>query len=51
MALKSISTTALRAELARREKGAAKLQKKHGKLAKALAMFTRERNVAIFRYY
>ena len=37
MALRSLSTSALRAELARREKGAARLQKKHGKLARVLA--------------
>lgn len=37
MALQSVSTVVLRRELARREKGAAKLQMKHSKLAKALA--------------
>jgi len=42
MALRSLSTSALRQELARREKGAAKLQKKHGKLAKALAKLESE---------
>jgi septal ring factor EnvC (AmiA/AmiB activator) len=42
MALRSHSTAALRKELARREKGASKLQKKHGKLAKALAKLESE---------
>jgi len=37
MALKSLSTRALRLELARRESGAGKLAKKHAKLAKQLA--------------
>ncbi|HZL98691.1 MAG TPA: hypothetical protein VFD43_00435 [Planctomycetota bacterium] len=37
MALKSLSTSALRAELARREKGAGKLAAQHGKLAARLA--------------
>lgn len=41
MALKSLSTAALRQELARREHGAAKLQKKHSKLAKTLAALER----------
>ena len=36
MALKSVPTAALRAELARREKGAAKLQKKHSMLSRVL---------------
>jgi hypothetical protein len=37
MALRSLSTSALRAELARRERGADKLQAKHSKLAARLA--------------
>jgi len=37
MALKSLSTSALRAELARRERGADKLQAKHSKVAARLA--------------
>lgn len=37
MALRSVSTSALRAEIARREKGAAKLAKKHSLLSRALA--------------
>jgi hypothetical protein len=42
MALKSVSTTALRAELARRERGAAKLQKKHSMLSRVLASLESE---------
>ena len=37
MALRSLSTSALRAEIARREKGAAKLAKQHGVLSRVLA--------------
>jgi hypothetical protein len=37
MALRSLSTSALRAEIARREKGATKLQEKHSQLAARLA--------------
>jgi septal ring factor EnvC (AmiA/AmiB activator) len=39
MALKSLPTSALRAELARREKGAAKLAKKRDAVARVLAAF------------
>ena len=42
MALKSLSTRALRLELARRESGAGKLAKKHAKLAKQLKVYLRE---------
>ena len=42
MALKSVSTTALRAELARRERGAAQLQKKHSMLSRVLASLEAE---------
>jgi len=42
MALKSVSTSALRAELARRERGAAKLQKKHSMLSRVLASLEAE---------
>ena len=42
MALRSLSTAALRAELARREKGAAKLQKKHTTLSRVLATLEAE---------
>ena len=37
MALRSLSTSALRAEIARREKGATRLQQKHSQLAARLA--------------
>jgi len=42
MKFRSLSTSALRAELARRERGADKLQKKHAKLARALAQLEGE---------
>src|SRR6185436_2485036 len=42
MALRSLTTSALRAELARRERGADKLRKKHAKLARALAQLEGE---------
>lgn len=42
MALKSVSTSALRAELARRERGATKLQMKHAKLSRVLASLEAE---------
>jgi hypothetical protein len=41
MKLKNVAVSDLRRELARREKGAVKLQKKHGRLAKALAAIER----------
>jgi hypothetical protein len=42
MALKSVPTSALRAEIARRERGAAKLQKKHSMLTRVLASLEAE---------
>ena len=42
MALKTVSTSALRAELARRERGAAKLQTKHAQLSRVLASLEAE---------
>lgn len=42
MALKSVPTSALRAEIARRERGAAKLQKKHSMLSRVLASLETE---------